>query len=81
MAEELKRADIENAGRSEFAKSQSRMAYASSLHAMNNAYGQNPDARSHGESFLELFKERIVPGGIYLLDEPEAPCPRCASWR
>jgi predicted ATPase len=30
------------------------------------------DARSHGESFLELFQER-VRDGLYLLDEPEAP--------
>ena len=28
---------------------------------------------SHGESFLELFQRRFVPGGLYLLDEPEAP--------
>lgn len=31
------------------------------------------DARSHGESFLELFERRVRPGGLYLLDEPEAP--------
>jgi predicted ATPase len=31
------------------------------------------DARSHGESFLALFQTRFVPGGLYLLDEPEAP--------
>lgn len=36
-------------------------------------YGENADARSHGESFLHLFRERFVPGGLYLLDEPEAP--------
>ena len=30
-------------------------------------------ARSHGESFLQLFQSRFVPGGLYLLDEPEAP--------
>ena len=29
--------------------------------------------RSHGESFLHFFAERLVPGGIYFLDEPEAP--------
>jgi predicted ATPase len=28
---------------------------------------------SHGESFLELFQQRFVPRGLYLLDEPEAP--------
>ncbi|PYS90029.1 MAG: ATPase [Acidobacteria bacterium] len=36
-------------------------------------YGEDADARSHGESFLNLFRERFVPGGLYLLDEPEAP--------
>jgi len=27
---------------------------------------------SHGEGFLRLFQERLVPDGLYLLDEPEA---------
>ena len=27
---------------------------------------------SHGQGFLKLFKERLVPEGLYLLDEPEA---------
>lgn len=36
-------------------------------------YGEDADARSHGESFLHLIKERFVPGGLYLLDEPEVP--------
>ena len=40
--------------------------------ALDERYGGDLDARSHGESFLELFKSRIVPGGFYLLDEPEA---------
>ena len=31
------------------------------------------DARSHGESFLDLFKQRIDGTGLYLMDEPEAP--------
>ncbi len=28
--------------------------------------------QSHGESFLALVEHRFVPGGLYLLDEPEA---------
>jgi predicted ATPase len=36
-------------------------------------YGQDLDANSHGESFLKLFQSRFVPGGLYLMDEPEAP--------
>src|SRR3974390_779814 len=31
------------------------------------------DSRSHGESFMDLFAQRVRPGGLYLLDEPEAP--------
>jgi predicted ATPase len=40
--------------------------------ALTRRYGENPDARSHGESFMKLFESRLVPGGLYLLDEPEA---------
>lgn len=36
-------------------------------------YGPDLDANSHGESFLKLFQARFVPGGLYLMDEPEAP--------
>jgi predicted ATPase len=41
--------------------------------ALIEKYGENLDANSHGESFLQLFRARFVPGGLYLLDEPEAP--------
>ncbi|MDA0838319.1 MAG: AAA family ATPase [Planctomycetota bacterium] len=41
--------------------------------ALESSYGQDPDAKSHGESFLEFFKQRMVPGGLYLMDEPETP--------
>jgi predicted ATPase len=41
--------------------------------ALAEKYGEDADARSHGESFLNLFRERFTPGGLYLLDEPEAP--------
>lgn len=40
--------------------------------ALTSRYGENLDANSHGESFLKLFQARLVPGGLYLLDEPEA---------
>jgi predicted ATPase len=41
--------------------------------ALEARYGADPDARSHGEVFLGLLASRLVPGGLYLLDEPEAP--------
>jgi predicted ATPase len=41
-------------------------------------YGAGVDVRSHGERFLTLFQQRLVPGGLYLIDEPEAPLsPTC----
>jgi len=40
---------------------------------LEQRYGGELDARSHGESFLALFRSRLVPGGLYLLDEPETP--------
>jgi predicted ATPase len=44
-----------------------------SLAEMERRYGVDLDANSHGQSFLKLFQSRFVPGGLYLLDEPEAP--------
>lgn len=44
-----------------------------SLAGMEQRYGADLDANSHGQSFLKLFQSRFVPGGLYLLDEPEAP--------
>lgn len=41
--------------------------------ALTERYGKDPHAFSHGESFLNMFESRIVPGGLYLLDEPETP--------
>jgi predicted ATPase len=40
---------------------------------LTKRYGEDLDAHSHGESFFKLFKSRLVPGGLYLLDEPETP--------
>lgn len=41
--------------------------------ALVSAYGEDPDARSHGETFLDVLKFRIQPPGLYFLDEPETP--------
>jgi predicted ATPase len=43
-----------------------------SLHELEARYGSDLDASSHGETFLKLFQSRFVPGGLYLMDEPEA---------
>ena len=73
MLERLREVEIEYAGRSLKAQSQARMTYARSLAEMESRYGVNLDENSHGQSFLKLFQSRFVPGGLYLLDEPEAP--------
>jgi len=65
--------DVEYEGRSEWAKGLAKGPAAGSLADMERRYGVDLDANSHGQSFLKLFQSRFVPGGLYLLDEPEAP--------
>lgn len=59
-------------GASDVAKGLAKGPAASELADIYNRYGENPDARSHGEAFLSFFSGRFRPGGLYLLDEPEA---------
>ena len=75
-AEIKKRSDeieVEFADRSAYAKGLALGPLYGSLAALQASYGEGLDAQSHGESFLKLFQARFVPGGIYLIDEPEAP--------
>lgn len=64
-------AEYDATGRSAWAKGQAMGPMLGSAHAMEQRYG-DLDARSHGQSFLTLFESRLVPEGLYLLDEPEA---------
>jgi predicted ATPase len=41
--------------------------------AFARSHGDNPDGQSHGETFLALLRRRLVPNGLYFLDEPETP--------
>lgn len=72
MMDEIIRIDQDYADRSDFAKILAKDPATSSLSAMTQRYGHDLDANSHGESFLTIFQSRFVPGGLYLLDEPEA---------
>lgn len=63
----------EFADASEHARGLAAGPAATSIAELERRYGVSLDARSHGESFLKLFQARLVPGGLYLLDEPEAP--------
>ncbi len=69
----LRQVDETYVGRSELAKSLARMPYLRELQALKEKYGRHLHTYSHGESFLQLFQSRLVPDGLYLLDEPEAP--------
>jgi predicted ATPase len=68
-------ADVEREyeGRSEYAKGLAMGPAYASLEAIDGRYGGDLDGRSHGQAFLTLFGARFVPGGLHLLDEPEAP--------
>lgn len=73
LEKDLKEIDHEYSNRSEMARLMARSAYSGQIHALKNSYGDGLDSRSHGESYLKLFEARFSPGGLYLLDEPEAP--------
>ena len=74
MRRELSRVEVEYKDRSPLARIMARSAFAGVIGDMESRYGEDLlDQASHGESFLRLFGERLVPGGLYLLDEPEAP--------
>ena len=72
FAATLERMDEEYADRTDYAKTLAMGPLKSSMADMDRRYGADPDARSHGEAFLNFFQERLVPKGLYLLDEPEA---------
>jgi predicted ATPase len=65
--------EVEYADRSAWARGLAMGPAYASLADMERRYGVDLDASSHGQSFLRLFQSRFVPGGLYLLDEPEAP--------
>ena len=73
LVQRLADLEVEYADRSAFAKGLAMGPVRASLGDMERRYGLDLDANSHGQSFLKLFQSRFVPGGLYLLDEPEAP--------
>lgn len=73
LEQNLRQVDETYGGRSELAKNLARMPYLRELQALKEKYGRHLHTYSHGESFLQLFQSRLVPDGLYLLDEPEAP--------
>jgi predicted ATPase len=72
LRQDLDAVDHDYKGRSKLAAELARLPYKNELNAIERRYGAGIDQRSHGESFMTLFQSRFVPGGLYLLDEPEA---------
>lgn len=54
------------------AKALASMPHARTLYEIENMYGRELANCSHGEGFLEFFKSRVRPRGLYILDEPES---------
>jgi len=73
LEEEIVRVDREFKNRSKTAQLYARSGFAGQSAAIENRYGKDLDAHSHGEAFIDFFSARFIPGGVYLLDEPEAP--------
>jgi predicted ATPase len=69
---ELGRLDDELRDASPLARSLAMGVHQGSIHEITDRYGEDPDARSHGEAFLDLLRTRLVPQGLFLMDEPEA---------
>lgn len=59
-------------GRSAYAKALAAMPFARTIGEMDAQFRTELTERSHGEGFLDFFGKRLVRGGLYLLDEPEA---------
>ena len=69
---DLARMEKEARSRSQLAVDMTRAPFMKELSGIKSRYGDGLDSQSHGESFLTLFQTRFIPGGLYLLDEPEA---------
>lgn len=72
LEDTLERLEVEYGDRSAHAKALAMGPIKASLADMDRRYGADPDARSHGEAYLNFFQQRLVPHGLFLLDEPEA---------
>jgi predicted ATPase len=66
-------ADLEQTVKGDYGRMLATGAVRGQRRALEGAYGEDPDARSHGETFLNLLEKRLVVEGLYFLDEPEAP--------
>lgn len=52
-------------------KGYAKMPWARTLYDLEALYTRDLARQSHGEGFLDFFRSRLRPNGVYLLDEPE----------
>jgi predicted ATPase len=64
---------LHDAKASEFRRRLSANITRSSRNVLARKYGDDPHARSHGETFLGIVRAQLTGGGLFLLDEPETP--------
>lgn len=57
---------------SEYARQLAAQPFAGTLAALEGLYDRPLEQQSHGQGFLDFFRARLRPNGLYLLDEPEA---------
>lgn len=69
--DEIKNVELEYGNRSKKAMELALLPYKRTLHDLDSLYGKGLHKMSHGESYIELFKSRLVPDALYILDEPE----------
>ena len=72
LEQDLANLDEQYKSRTAEALGWARLPYMNELGDMKRRYGRGLDAYSHGESFIEFAQSRLIPNGLYLLDEPEA---------
>lgn len=72
ISEDMKEVGRQFAHKSSLSLNLAKQPHQRDLNELNQRYGDRLVAASHGESFLNFFQTRFVPGGLYLLDEPEA---------
>ena len=57
---------------SSYAEALAAQPYSGTLDELMRLYGAPLERQSHGQGFLEFFRARLRPGGLYFMDEPEA---------
>ena len=73
MRQRVAELEVEYRDRGAYARGLAELPARASLAEMEARYGADLDANSHGQAFFQLFRSRFIPGGLYLLDEPETP--------